>query len=238
MEFAGAANRATLVLATLVGCGRIAFDDVPPLDAIRTIEVTLGENSGDTITGVTSDARLREQVPMDGQGGCDQLRTEFVGTTLNTVVIRFDVSQLPANPVVGAAVELVITSATDANFGDGAVRAFRLTEAWVEGTSCMAPGATNWNERAPGVPWSTPGAIGPPTIDPELLARREGPVAHEERFSLDLPPALIESWIATPAENHGLALLGENDDSAIMYARNSVSADGKRPRLRITQQAD
>lgn len=223
---------ATLVLAT--GCGRIEFVPLAldaTVDAAEPVAVVIGDNTGDTIANATRDVRLTEASPDDGGGGCDRIRTEFVGTR-NTVLFRFDVSQLPAGTIVDASLALRIADSADANIGTMSLRAFRVVEAWSEGSECSNPGDASWNERMAGIPWSSPGAADAPSIDVSELGRLEGPLTYEQAFEVPLSPSVIVRWLATPAENHGIALLGETTDAAIVYSRSA--ADGKRPRLRVT----
>jgi hypothetical protein len=151
-------------------------------------------------------------------------------------LLRFDLTRIPRNAVVLQARLRLVTR--NESTGNGMALLYRMTEAWQEGNGRNMTGASNWNDRLPGVLWSVPGAGGPPSRA-AAPAQTFDPRANAAAYEVDLPVALVQDWVATPASNHGVGCVSINYDLAgpsshpHFHSRESPTPEA-RPELTIT----
>lgn len=123
-------------------------------------------------------------------------------------LVHFDLTSFAAGTqVVGAQFHVVVFDPLET----GTFQLFPLIESWTE------TGAT-WDEREPGVPWS--GGLSRPTLDANALLGEMSPRA-AGAASVTLDPAVVQSWIATPSQNHGFAVVSTSPDGRGGQMRSS-----------------
>lgn len=227
-------------------CGRISFDastdassdarsdgrgdargdeipDAPP----GAMTLTFGERGNANVQGVTSDTFISNEAgePTLNYGGTDELRSEQ--DVDERILIRFDVSAIaPTATVIGATLFVVVTEANVA-----ATWELRpLLEPWAEGTFDGLPGAANYTQRMLATNWATAGASEPgsagsvvATMQPTAL----GPISEE------LPAAVVQSWVTTPANNFGFIFYNTSTNTARMASSEYPTPDA-RPMLAVT----
>lgn len=206
-----------------VADAQAAIDASPPPDAplpdADTGEVVLVLGAA-----VATDSEIDDSAPSDNRGGATLMRVD--GMPLRRGLIRFDVTSVPAGAVILAASLRVVTT-NDDPLPSGTVRVHRLLESWDEAS-------VTWNERSPGVAWTTAGAGAPGSHDPVVLAEFE-PDEETEPYVVSLPVGVISGWVVDPASNAGLLLVAwmTGDQSAYFYS-SEAGMPPRRPSLSIT----
>jgi hypothetical protein len=145
-------------------------------------------------------------------------------------LIRFALDSLPGGTVRSAKLHFWLFASPPPP--TTIVTATEVREAWSEGSGDFALGFANHLDRQPGVPWTTPGAEAPGSRDPTAIASAELPTVVDAELVLDLPVELVNRWVATPAQNHGLALLCEAQYVELYSSDNPIVE--RRPLLVIT----
>jgi hypothetical protein len=159
-------------------------------------------------------------------GGLAALRT--AREPPSTILLRFDIGEVPAGATVRAATLRVWTTAGEQDAA--AVRVYRVFEDWSEGNQSGAPGAASWDVRAPGLAWTGPGCgVGSRDAAARAELSVEAPAA---RYEAALPAAVVQAWLDDPAANRGLALVATA--GAGIELESSESADPeRRPALAV-----
>jgi hypothetical protein len=219
------------------GCGRIGFDvaddDLLGLDAgPRDPGSGSGGGSGASMTidaggGLTRDAYFRNWQNDDNFGSAPELRLEGQDGQTSVVAIAFDLTMIPASASVASAELHLWTS----NGADMSVAAYEILEAWDEGNTDHATGAGNWDSRRAGVAWTAAG-IGPGSRGTMVLFTIEPSATGQEYVSV-LPAALVQRWVTTASQNHGIALVTDSREEARFHSSES-STTGRRPSLRVS----
>ncbi len=202
-----------------------ALDDAPMNNPdAADMTVTFGENTGNDVQNVTHDTYISSDEGAFNFGATDDIRIERDQGARG--LIRFDVSQLsPASTVLSARIQFYVETSTAA----ATISFHAVSEAWDEGTADGANGVANFTFRQGVIPWSLLGASAPASIGGVLgtfPGTANGPI------DVDLPASLVQDWVTTPANNHGL-LLASNSDQTVRL----VSSDGNnnmRPVLTVT----
>lgn len=170
-----------------------AGDDAPadglvPPDGAMVTRVVIG-----LVDGELADTAIGSGYAGSPDGAGDHMSVDVEETGL----VRFELSSLPTSTVVVAATLRIATSdAADA--GGGTVTVHRLRESWNELEA-------TWLARKTGLGWLAAGAL-PPARDAAVLATFT-PAALDTSYDVTLPAALVQAWISTPTDNHGIALV-------------------------------
>jgi hypothetical protein len=129
-----------------------------------------------------------------------------------------------------------VTAIAGATANPKVINAYKVTQAWVEGTGGAGTGAT-WNSATGAVNWTTAGG----TYNPAIVD-----VAKQESTGISPPPAgfttgwltwnltaLVQEWIDGVTVNNGVILVSTVTDSmTIASAENATVAN--RPQLVIS----
>lgn len=115
---------------------------------------------------------------------------------------------------------------------NGKASIFRVLEDWDEGTSTGGPGATNFSERKPGVPWLGVGATGSSIgTNPSQTMTFPG---LDSEFNATLTE-LVAIWVSSPDTNHGILLkVPPGGDGVCLYSSNAIARPERRPLLEVT----
>ncbi len=204
-------------LLMVPGC-RLWFDPIavgtdansdPAVDSVlacgtgapRTL--TFGERADSMVKNVTSDTMVASGFPTENYGGT--LAMSVRASPSEHGLLRFDLGSLTmcAEQVTRARLQLFLPDSGDQVAGTLAVGV--VSESWVEGTNQggAGPGAT-WQVRDTGIAWSTPGGTAGGAIATVNAGNVGAPV------ELDLPPNVIDAWIASPSSNFGMFLTSPN----------------------------
>ena len=139
-------------------------------------------------------------------------------------LLKWDLSELPA----GAAVKSAVLTLHVANESLGVgYSIYELKRLWSEADA-------SWRLAASGQPWVAAGARSPRDRGAEALATLAPRVKGELKVLLNpSAEAAIQSWIRTPASNHGVIIANDsNTDGFKFYSRES--SPERRPRLTLT----
>jgi hypothetical protein len=186
--------------------------DAPP---VATFVRTFGERSNTDFANVTTDTYVEQDQAATNFGSDDN--ASFDASPLTNSLLRFDVTGAAGHTVVKA--ELVVYLFDPLEDGDCVLSP--IIEGWSEHKA-------NWALRDSTNPWTTLGG----TAGPE--AARFTPSTTGE-WTVDLPPSLVQGWIAAPGTNHGVLFTSTstNGRGGQWYTHESNNTD-QRPLLRLT----
>jgi hypothetical protein len=140
-------------------------------------------------------------------------------------LVRWDLSDLPAGAVVRSAV--VTLNVVNESQGTG-YSFYELKRPWNEAEA-------TWKFAAAQQPWRIPGARSTSDRGSEVLGT-VAPRTKGELKILLLPAgeALIQSWIRTPASNHGMILANDANADGFKFSSREAPVHERRPKLTLT----
>ena len=203
----------------LITACRLDFDRAPN-DAVIPRGELWGEDDNADHRNVTVDTFV------SGETFPDERDTNFGGELdlraghQHIALVRFDLSAIPPTSRVASAALRFDISGRYAG-----IDLYAVLESWSETSA-------TWNRRTAGAMWTTPG-VGAGSRDAQPLASlADGDGQH----FLALPTALVETWIASPAMNFGLAIDASGTDNAVVEDESvhfvaREGASGMRPTL-------
>lgn len=224
----------------IAGCGRINFDPSggtgspidAPIDSSLTRTVTFGETGTADFANVTTDTFVRPNAPNANYGVAVELVIDQVPVV--NALVRFDLSAIPRTAIVmSASLDLFLT---DPGLG-GQIDGFRVLEPWNGGTQDDLPGYANHTfrlEGPPAVAWAGAGCSGA-SRDPAPLFTVVLP-AGTVPISGAVTATIVDDWVSTPANNHGLVLVQTVGGDGPRVASSEYVAGGseRRPLLTVT----
>jgi hypothetical protein len=134
--------------------------------------------------------------------------------------IKFDVSYIiPTNvTVVGAYLDF----SDDSESGSNTIRAYALDKDFVEDQA-------TWNSYSTGNLWTAPGGDFSATEASQPIV-----ISATEPFRITLSASVVQSWINSPAANHGLLFKADNETTPENWVRYDCQEDGATgPKLTI-----
>jgi len=166
-----------------------------------------------------------EQAETDkNHGKLNYLEIEVNDNDGRNAIMKFDVSNVNKALLEDVKLQLYV----EVKQSNGVtLEAYKISKDWEEGTRSNWTGKSNWDYRTSSSSWIKAGGDYYPTLYGSKTVTDLGFI------QIDLPKALIISWIDNPAENHGL-LLKASDNSAyglirILSKENTQTT--KRPQL-------
>lgn len=227
-----------------IACGAVACrvvddrcvfttEDGAPVGAVS---VTFGDNSTDDVHGATADTYLSAEASRQTHnfGGDPVVHIGADPSAPRVGLWRFDLRAIPSTAQVVSATLLVTT--LDNSTG-AALEFYPVLEAWDPGSGQDTVGCSSWTCRAQGTPqqpWAVPGA-GPPTSSTATALMSILPAQLNTRYEGTSEPlrALVQQWVAAPADNHGLTARMAPTSNASLALGSAEGVDGTRPALRI-----
>ena len=142
------------------------------------------------------------------------------GDVTCTGLLRFDLSSIPVGATIDAA-DLLLWNDGDAG---GACTVHQMLEPWDEATATS-------NQRAANEPWLGAGAT-PPSRAANVIGMFT-PATANTSYTIAIATAVVQAWVATPAANHGVAIVTSNSDGSRFKTRETAMVT-RRPILRVT----
>lgn len=144
-------------------------------------------------------------------------------------LIYFDLSVLPAESTVYSATFEVSTPGDP--YPPITVDIHRLTNEWIEGSddngnAVPADGVT-WNERKPGVAWTTPGGDYDATVISSFNFTTPG-----ETASFDVT-GMVRDWVSLSQPNYGLIMIGRTPEAGLSIIASDKPSVNARPKLTV-----
>lgn len=217
--------------------GGSAGPDGPPSPPPPPLDADGGDPDGGGTTSIilapVADSWLRQQFPTEIHGRDSDLRTGS-GSTLaraNRMVLKFDVSSLPAACDVTDAGVYAYYFAEDFSGVTPTFEAHRITAQWDEASA-------TWNDRELATPWGVPGG----DFDAAIEAATPAPAGAFGFLSWSVTN-LVAQWLSGAVPNFGLAIVEPNDNNVtggrkLFHSEQSnVLPQDLRPFLRITCRA-
>lgn len=199
--------------------------DAPPVgdapSAIDAVVITPPDAPPSPVTGdfaSTGDIYLRSLSVDENTNDRDYAIVD--GDYVAVILLHFDVSALAPGSTITAA-ELHIWN--DGDPGDPCTL-HQVLESWDEATA-------TYRSRATGVLWTAAGAAPPSRA--VTAAGTFTPSIQDIEYVVPIDAAVVASWVAAPATNHGLALVTANANGSRFSTREAADAT-RRPYLRVT----
>lgn len=147
------------------------------------------------------------------------------------MLLRIDVSSVPAAAEIVAANLHLWTGTSTNDLSTQTYSIYRMLESWNEGGQNAAAGAASWNERKSGTPWTVAGA-GNGSRD-DVVMGTFVPTAIDTEYIISLEPELIAGWLADGESNFGIVIVAAGSDGACFDTTEYPTA-GKHPTLSVT----
>jgi ferric-dicitrate binding protein FerR (iron transport regulator) len=175
----------------------------------------------------TRDTQISGAEPARAFGSADYVESdgdEVDGKKIHAL-LKWDLSELPPGAVVRSAV--ITLNIVNESLGTG-YSFFEMKRSWSETEA-------TWRQAAAGQPWRAAGARSPADRGSELL----GAVAPRKKGEVPmlLTPAgeaAIQSWIRTPASNHGFIIVNDTNVDGFKFSSRESMPPERRPKLTIT----
>ena len=185
----------------------------------------------------TVDTFIQEKTSdQDNDNGTAQTITLQEKTSDNwDILMRFDLSPIPAGQVVSTATFTLNKEAGDTN--TLTVTAYKLTAgSWSEGDGNSATaGHADWNHRIHATTTWTSGDFS--TSDYDLASGMSTSVSVNGLYSWNLT-AMTQAWYANSATNFGFVLIGSGvNNKQQVFSSSEKSTSSLRPKLTVTYAA-
>jgi hypothetical protein len=232
-----------LLVVVCAGCGRVGFDALAGTsDAATDAETDAGADADAAVDATGTDAAVMT-VTIGGAGSTATTSTYLVGynrsnnygrsTDLSigsqeVGLVRFELAAVPPGSTVTSA-SLQVWVPDYGDHGMGLVELYPVLEAWTEGTGDGNAGAANWDERATGMTWTTPGC-GPGSRDTTPIGTFTVG-APDAYFTVPLAVGPVQTWVNDPATNFGMAIVAARHFHA--HSEEAATAT-RRPILSVT----
>ncbi|HKJ16673.1 MAG TPA: DNRLRE domain-containing protein, partial [Xanthomonadales bacterium] len=176
----------------------------------------------------TQDAYIREASPDTQHGTESEIQIdgdEPSGQSLDMYgMIQWDISSIPVDAIVESA-QIVIDVT---NVASSPYECFSLLRAWDE-TS------VTWNESSAGQAWASPGAVASQDRGSDVVCSVNATSLGALTVNLTTDGlALVQSWINTPASNHGIIIADQSNTNGADFHASESAAAMSRPRLEVT----
>jgi glucose/arabinose dehydrogenase len=150
------------------------------------------------------------------------------GYSIETL-IRFTDFGIPTNAIISAA---TLTLNVDTWSSNPTIRGYYVAAPW----SVQPGNDLGWLRRGTGENWNTPGALGQGT---DVLAGKSfvlsGIQGNGSQFvTVNLDPAVVQSWIDNPSANNGILLVNETTGAIVRVNMSEHSNAALRPKLSLT----
>ncbi len=223
--------------ATTTQTGITVYDLLPTYTTyVNNSTVVKGAPSNNTISSVilyaVKDTYLDQQNPTYNYGSVEPMSIQYRAGRMRQPLVQFDLSSILSTARVGSALMEFNVSTANANL---TANAYGLTRDWNEGTRnpgavCSAGtgnGAT-WNQYNCANTWTTGGGDYSPTLLGSFIV---SPVGYRGINTANLLTS-VQNWVTTPANNHGVILIGTAGANQTAAINSRSSANDERLTVR------
>jgi len=224
--------RVVIAVLVITGACRSGFDApldlgedaAPQADApISTELFTVGERDGTDLSGVTVDTTIKDVDPDTNHSGASFLGAwpDVSGVPTEPGLVRFQLSAIAGRVVVAATLTLSIHPDLAMGLEGESVAVHEIAESWI-------PAEVTYNMRSATEAWASAGAGDDSrggVIASELVNKASG------SFDLALDATAVQSWIDSPDQNFGVALVSSTDGAWLASA--NYGTDSFRPLLTL-----
>ena len=169
------------------------------------------------------DTHIAQASSVQNFGAATLLLSNSQSNGQSRLILRFDLSGIPAGTTIQSAVMELYYASTRVTFSE-ALRLHRITRAWIE------LGAT-WRSSDGVNDWTAPGG----DFDPAVVASAnlDGTVNVWKQWTI---PSLVQSWLSGPATNYGVLLEspGQSGNNERRFNSSENASPTLRPKLTIT----
>jgi hypothetical protein len=176
----------------------------------------------------TRDAMIEEAHPDTNHGGDTSLSasgdTPAGSGNENFLLLKWDVSAIPANALVRSATLTVTVS----DKADQTYDFYELTRAWTESQ-------VTWKRADSSTDWASNGADGSGDRNTTSLGSLRAAATGTYTVTLNAAGLdLVRRWVTTPASNQGLILANKDNDNRLELRSSEYSTKSARPNLMVT----
>jgi hypothetical protein len=176
----------------------------------------------------TRDSMIEEENPDDNHGGDTSISasgdTPAGSGNENYILLKWDVSSIPANAIVRAA-SIVVTVSDKA---DQTYDFYELTRAWTESQ-------VTWEQADSSHDWASNGADGTGDRDTTSLGSIRAAATGTYTVPLNARGLeVVRKWLTTPSSNHGVILANKDNDNRLEIRSSEYSTRSSRPKLTVT----
>lgn len=202
----------------LAGCGGSVAPSASNPEASAAAEPTVDTQSLPVVVlQAVADATLNQNHPSTNYGSTITLPVGFnTNNTLYRSLVRFDLSSIPANATINkATLSLYQVGSSGVPL---AIRVYRSTKTWSEGTVTWNSNGTSFNSTA--------------------ITSGGGGASNQSWVAFNVLP-VVRSWYIAPSRNFGLMLRGSSEGGDWSFHSYASKESGPiarkivRPRLRI-----
>ncbi|WP_257453791.1 DUF3616 domain-containing protein [Archangium lipolyticum] len=176
----------------------------------------------------TRDSMIEEQNPDTNNGGDTSISasgdTPSGSGNENYILLKWDVSSIPANALVRAA-SITVTVSDKA---DQTYDFYELTRAWTEGQ-------VTWKQADDSNDWASNGADGAGDRNTASLGSIRATATGTYTVTLNANGLeVVRRWLTTPSSNHGVIIANKDNDNRLEIRSSEYSTRPSRPKLTVT----
>ncbi|WNG16698.1 DUF3616 domain-containing protein [Cystobacter fuscus] len=216
------------------GCGSERFDESGAETEFSSLSQGLtstsfqdGVSPSSSYAG-TRDAMIEEEDANANHGSATSLSasgdTPAGSGNENYILLRWDVSSIPANATIRSA-SIVVTVSDKA---DQSYDFYELTRDWNEGQ-------VTWEQADSSQDWTSNGADGAGDRNTASLGSIRASATGTYTVTLNAQGLeVMRGWVANPASNHGVIVANKDNDNRLEIRSSEYSTKTSRPKLTVS----
>ncbi|OJH38799.1 hypothetical protein BON30_21470 [Cystobacter ferrugineus] len=224
----------TMFLLVTAGCGSERFDESGAEAESSSLSQGLtstafqdGVSPSSSYAG-TRDAMIEEEDTNANHGSATSLSasgdTPAGSGNENYILLRWDVSSIPANATIRSA-SIVVTVSDKA---DQTYDFYELTRDWTESQ-------VTWEQADSSQEWTSNGADGAGDRNTVSLGSIRASATGTYTVTLNAQGLeVVRKWVANPSSNHGVIVANKDNDNRLEIRSSEYSTKSARPKLTVS----